>query len=92
VLPILHICKEAKEIGLRFYSIEFGHEVRIVYPDLAISFRKRRGKVTIPRRIYVNWAADIICPIARRSVHRNVQDEITMYVRRARSKYTQLRE
>jgi hypothetical protein len=56
-VPILHTCKEAREVGLQHYSSEFGVEFiksssgtsTTIFPELAIP------------HIYINWDLDIIC-------------------------------
>jgi hypothetical protein len=78
VPSILHACKEAREVGLRHYSLEFGREVLTGNLDLAIGAAKRWPKLTIPPKIYINWAVDIICPISHCSVHCNCDAGIPM--------------
>jgi hypothetical protein len=54
---ILHTSREAREIGLNNYSLEFGLE--ILEKQGRAQFR-----LSIPSRVYVNWKCDTICPIA----------------------------
>ncbi|CZT50140.1 uncharacterized protein RSE6_11076 [Rhynchosporium secalis] len=52
---ILRTSHEARGIGLRHYSLNFGITRSYTYGDVRI-------EVSSPAQIYVNWDCDIICP------------------------------
>jgi len=56
VPSILYTSHEARNIGLKHYSLDFGTRIRRPLGPVTI-------KLEIAPKIYVNWACDVICPI-----------------------------
>jgi hypothetical protein len=56
---ILHTCKEARDVGLKFYTLDFG---------TSGEWNINHAKFTMVSQpqIYVNWACDIVCPMPLR--------------------------
>jgi hypothetical protein len=56
---ILHTCKEARDAGLKFYTLDFGTSGEW-------KINQATFVMTAPPQIYINWACDIICPMPLR--------------------------
>ncbi|KAH7354728.1 hypothetical protein BKA65DRAFT_581175 [Rhexocercosporidium sp. MPI-PUGE-AT-0058] len=60
---ILHTCREARNVGLQHYQLEFGTEMDgIVAIEGARRSRIAQVGFNLPAEIYVNWQCDITCP------------------------------
>ncbi|KAL5329662.1 hypothetical protein ACEPPN_003177 [Leptodophora sp. 'Broadleaf-Isolate-01'] len=60
---VLHVSREARNVGLQHYRLDFGTEVQTGV-EIAHGTRSSRGAKVVfstPARIYVNWECDIIC-------------------------------
>jgi hypothetical protein len=76
VPPILHISREARTIGLKFYDLGFEMTQEVGIP---------RATITFPPRIYVNWDCDTICPIATNTISTRMLDKLLIKIPRLQS-------
>lgn len=57
---VLRTCTERRNVGLKYYSLEFGCEGGIHF-RVGESAKRLLLNVKIPPSIYVNWEVDTIC-------------------------------